>query len=152
MLRCTRRACPHIVVRPYNKSPRVMAFSNPLSLGNHRPPVSSPKSRRRVVLVFASPAWIVITPVYSVRVPDTASLYKIGELHTIAPDFAHARYASDNAVMDLKSTEWLLPHRRRVFTGEPRISLRVDVEAPDAATASFLEFHKGGVTRRVIWV
>ena len=129
-----------------------MAFSSPLSFATHRPSASSPKSRRRVVSVNASPAWIVITPVYSVRSPDTASLYKLGELHTIAPDFDHARYASANAVADLKLTERLLPQGRHVFTGEPRMSLREDVEAPDAATASFLEFHENCVTRRVIWV
>ena len=130
-----------------------MASSSSLSRStSHRPSIRSPKSRSRVVSVNASPAWIVITPVYSVRAPDTASLYKLGELHTIAPDFAHARYASDNAVRDLKSTELLLPQKRHVFTGEPRFSLREDVEAPDAATASFLEFHEKCVTRRVIWV
>ena len=75
----------------------------------------------------------------------------LGELHTIAPDFDHARYASANAAADLKMTERLLPQGRLVFTGEPRVSLRADVEAPVAATASFLEFHENCVTRRVIW-
>ena len=129
-----------------------MAFSAPLALASHRPPAGSPRARRRVVSVAASPAWIVVAPVYGVRAPDTASLYLLGELHTIAPDFDHARYASDNAAADLKLSERLLPQGRRVFVGEPRVSLRADVEAPSAATASFLEFHENCVTRRVIWV